>query len=89
MTRLTPLSWCALHPIPDLDETVLNVLQVNFAPQFVADEGKADVQAVANHINHIANITGRAQCVPTIVAKYTYAHSHTPIVSASAVTTTA
>ncbi|KAI0728252.1 membrane dipeptidase-domain-containing protein [Fomitopsis betulina] len=36
------------------------VIMVNFATQFVADEGKADVQAVANHIDHIANITGRA-----------------------------
>lgn len=51
--------------------TLLTVFQVNFATQFVADEGKADVQAVANHIDHIANITGRAQCVLIIVTEYT------------------
>ena len=37
--------------------------KVNFAPQFVADEGKADVSAVADHVEHIANITGKKQCV--------------------------
>jgi membrane dipeptidase len=35
--------------------------QVNFAPFFVADEGKADVNAVANHVEHIAKVAGKAQ----------------------------
>ncbi|KAH6914228.1 dipeptidase [Coprinopsis sp. MPI-PUGE-AT-0042] len=36
------------------------VVMVNFAPYFVADEGKADVVAVANHVEHIAKVAGKA-----------------------------
>lgn len=35
--------------------------QVNFSPSFIADEGEANVQAVADHVEHIANVTGKAQ----------------------------
>ncbi|KZT65952.1 hypothetical protein DAEQUDRAFT_730871 [Daedalea quercina L-15889] len=49
-----------LERVGTTDGKVDAVIMVNFAPQFVADEGKANVQAVANHIDHIANITGRA-----------------------------
>ena len=33
--------------------------QVNFAPFFVADPGKATVQAVADHVEHIAKVAGK------------------------------
>ena len=36
--------------------------QVNFAPTFVAADGNATVQAVADHIEHIGNVAGRQQC---------------------------
>lgn len=48
---LTQGPRCQSHHLP----------QVNFAPYFVADEGKADVNAVANHVEHIAKIAGKAQ----------------------------
>ncbi|OSC97128.1 hypothetical protein PYCCODRAFT_1440490 [Trametes coccinea BRFM310] len=35
------------------------VVMVNFAPFFVAEPGKADVKAVADHIDHIAKIAGK------------------------------
>ncbi|KAK7472978.1 hypothetical protein VKT23_001082 [Stygiomarasmius scandens] len=35
------------------------VIMVNFAPQFVAPDGKADVKAVADHVEHIAKIAGK------------------------------
>jgi len=35
------------------------VVMVNFAPFFVAEEGKANVQTVANHVDHIAEIAGK------------------------------
>ncbi|KAF9453941.1 hypothetical protein P691DRAFT_657111 [Macrolepiota fuliginosa MF-IS2] len=35
------------------------VVMVNFAPQFVADEGKANIQAVADHVEHIAKVAGK------------------------------
>ncbi|KAI0706086.1 membrane dipeptidase-domain-containing protein [Cytidiella melzeri] len=35
------------------------VVMVNFAPDFVADPGKADVYAVADHVEHIAAIAGK------------------------------
>jgi membrane dipeptidase len=34
---------------------------VNFAPYFVAAEGKATVEKVADHVEHIAKIAGKAQ----------------------------
>lgn len=37
--------------------------QVNFAPFFVADPGEATVDAVADHIEHIAKIAGKEQLV--------------------------
>lgn len=36
-------------------------MQVNFAPDFVAAPGKADVKAVADHVEHIATISGKQQ----------------------------
>ncbi|KAF7298126.1 Dipeptidase [Mycena chlorophos] len=35
------------------------VIMINFAPQFVADDGKADIAAVADHVEHIARKTGK------------------------------
>ncbi|KAG7449584.1 uncharacterized protein BT62DRAFT_593859 [Guyanagaster necrorhizus] len=35
------------------------VIMVNFAPNFVADPGQATLQAVANHVEHIASVTGK------------------------------
>ncbi|KAJ8468584.1 hypothetical protein ONZ45_g17195 [Pleurotus djamor] len=35
------------------------VVMVNFAPFFVAAPGKADVEAVADHVEHIAQIAGK------------------------------
>lgn len=35
------------------------VIMVNFAPFFIADEGEATLEVMADHIEHIANITGR------------------------------
>ncbi|KAJ7072556.1 membrane dipeptidase-domain-containing protein [Mycena amicta] len=35
------------------------VVMVNFAPQFVADDGLADIAAVADHVEHIANVAGK------------------------------
>ncbi|KAJ3538478.1 hypothetical protein NM688_g6516 [Phlebia brevispora] len=35
------------------------VVMVNFAPDFVADPGKANVSAVADHVDHIAAIAGK------------------------------
>jgi membrane dipeptidase len=42
-------------------------MKVNFAPYFIAPPGKANVQAVADHVEHIANIAGKRQLVtPTL-----------------------
>jgi len=35
------------------------VVMVNFAPFFVADEGKATVETVADHVDHIAKVAGK------------------------------
>jgi membrane dipeptidase len=35
------------------------VVMVNFAPFFVAEPGNANVDTVANHVEHIANVTGK------------------------------
>ncbi|KAF8813712.1 hypothetical protein BYT27DRAFT_7220083 [Phlegmacium glaucopus] len=35
------------------------VVMVNFAPQFVADPGDATVEAVADHVEHIAKVAGK------------------------------
>ena len=39
------------------------VVMVNFSPYFVANPGEADVKIVADHIEHIAGIAGKKQCV--------------------------
>lgn len=51
--------------------------QVNFYPVFVsADPDSADVKTVADHVDHIANVTGRAQYVRLLLLlerrTYTY-----------------
>lgn len=38
---------------------ILTTVKVNFAPQFVAAEGNATVEAVADHVEHIGRIAGR------------------------------
>jgi membrane dipeptidase len=38
--------------------------QINFAPQFVAADGNATLQAVADHVEHIGAVSGRKQCIP-------------------------
>ncbi|KAG8213528.1 membrane dipeptidase-domain-containing protein [Butyriboletus roseoflavus] len=35
------------------------IIMVNFAPQFVAPDGEADVQTVADHVEHISKIAGK------------------------------
>jgi membrane dipeptidase len=35
--------------------------QVNFAPDFVASDGNATLQVVADHIDHIAKVAGIRQ----------------------------
>lgn len=35
------------------------VVMVNFAPQFVAPDGKATLQSVAHHVDHVGNVAGR------------------------------
>lgn len=42
---------------------LIAIWQVNFAPQFVADDGKATVEAVADHVDHIASVIGKQQSV--------------------------
>ncbi|EIM79965.1 uncharacterized protein STEHIDRAFT_87915 [Stereum hirsutum FP-91666 SS1] len=39
------------------------VVMINFYPGFVAEEGKADVKAVADHVEHVANVTGSRKYV--------------------------
>lgn len=39
------------------------VVMVNFAPDFVADPGLATVEVVADHVEHIAAVSGKKQCV--------------------------
>lgn len=39
------------------------VVMVNFAPFFVAPDGEATLESVANHIEHIGKIAGREQYV--------------------------
>lgn len=39
------------------------VVMVNFAPMFVAADGEATVERVADHIEHIANVAGKEQYV--------------------------
>lgn len=36
---------------------------VNFSPYFIANPGEADVKSVVDHIEHIARIAGKKQCV--------------------------
>ena len=36
---------------------------VNFAPIFVAPPGEANVKWVADHVEHIAKVAGKKQCV--------------------------
>jgi microsomal dipeptidase-like Zn-dependent dipeptidase len=48
-------------------------VQVNFAPYFVAGPGKATVEKVADHVEHIANVAGKLQYVSFLqFASYTY-----------------
>ena len=42
---------------------ILFFVQVNFAPQFVADPGEATLEKVADHVEHIANVAGKLQYV--------------------------
>lgn len=37
------------------------ITQVNFAPFFVAAPGNATVEAVADHVDHIAQVAGKEQ----------------------------
>lgn len=54
---LTPSSWY-VSVLPGIQNWLL---QVNFAPGFIAPDGKATVEAVANHIDHIAKVAGKRQ----------------------------
>jgi membrane dipeptidase len=35
--------------------------KINFNGPFIADDGKADIEAVADHIEHIGKVAGRKQ----------------------------
>lgn len=39
------------------------VVMVNFVPAFIAKPGNATLAAVADHVEHIAKVTGKKQCV--------------------------
>lgn len=58
--RTTLLSWYAFLLFRCIPVDAF-VLKINFAPQFVANVGEATVQAVANHVEHIAQITEKIQ----------------------------
>lgn len=47
-------------------------MQVNFAPDFVADPDEADVYAVADHVDHIAAVAGKEQYVDYASNKLPY-----------------
>jgi len=39
-------------------------MQVDFVPEYVTlDKDKSDLKDVADHIDHVASVTGRKQCV--------------------------
>lgn len=64
---MMPSSWSAavflmLYLVGDFDTNFLTP-KVNFAPYFVAPPGKATVQAVADHVEHIAKVAGKRQYV--------------------------
>jgi len=47
------------------------VMKVNFAPYFIAPAGKANVQTVADHVEHIASVAGKRQSVtPYLSSQY-------------------
>jgi membrane dipeptidase len=39
------------------------LIQVNFYPAFVSSTGRADVNVIANHVEHIAKVSGKKQFV--------------------------
>lgn len=39
------------------------VVMVNFAPYFVSEHEQATVEQVADHVEHIAKVAGKKQCV--------------------------
>ena len=44
------------------EDQVDGIVMVNFAPFFLAPDGEdADVRKVADHVEHIANVTGKKQ----------------------------
>ncbi|KAI9572382.1 membrane dipeptidase-domain-containing protein [Boletus coccyginus] len=46
--------------VPDEVLTLIDgIIMINFAPQFVAPDGKANVQTVADHVEHIARVSGK------------------------------
>lgn len=75
------LSWYVPHsiirtffPLREWLLTASTCLQVNFAPQFVAAEGNATVQAVADHVEHIGAVAGRKQYIFRSVGLYCIAY---------------
>lgn len=54
----TPLLWFVQKIITLL---ILMVAQVNFNGPFVAADGEADIEAVADHVEHIAKVAGVKQ----------------------------
>lgn len=52
-----------VHPFYYTTRNMFNLasLQVNFAPYFVAVPGNATVDAVADHVDHIARVAGKQQ----------------------------
>lgn len=54
----------------------------------MADDGEATVQAVADHVEHIAQVAGKRQCVLSAVGSLGNLNSCVHVVSVSGVTLT-
>ena len=70
-TSYTPLS-ALLNPFRNIPNEILAriglgkdkrdaVVMINFAPYFVADQGMATVEKVADHIEMVSKVAGRMQ----------------------------
>jgi membrane dipeptidase len=71
--------WRVVWTERDDDLTRFQV-QVNYVPAFVtADPTKADLMAVADHIDHIASVIGRKQCVVSLVPSCSHRYVYVSI----------
>ena len=91
-TKTTPPKLAPLRYQNMRRELTRFLTQVNFVPEYVtADRTKADLKTVADHIDHIASVIGRKQCVSLALLRLERADSLLlwGIVSALEVTMTA